>query len=124
MRDSIRTPPICEQAVGEKSPQFGGLFPHVLVEEFQERTGPTVFQGTALRGRYCPNDSKRSAAMTLQTSKDTFAEGAEKAAEAERAIQQEVDRKEKARGKSDRKSGAMQAGARKYPEPPFPHQHL
>lgn len=62
--------------------------------------------------------------MNVHADKDKFAEGAEKAAEAGRAIQREVDRAEKARGKPKTKSGAMQAGARTYPEPPLPRQHL
>lgn len=50
--------------------------------------------------------------------------GAEAAAEKQRRIQDGIDaadRKQKnGGGKSE---GAMQAGARKYPEPPFPEQH-
>ena len=55
--------------------------------------------------------------------KDRFAEAAEKTAAAERNIQKEVDRKESQKQKAKDK-GAMQAGARRYPEPPFPAQHL
>ena len=60
--------------------------------------------------------------------KDKFARDAEKAAEAEREIQKTIDAKEKKR-KAEKKEkkedvGAMQAGARRYPEPPFPKQHL
>ncbi len=51
-----------------------------------------------------------------------FREGAEKAASAERAIQRKVD-SSKTKG-SKAKSGAVQAGARTYPEPPLPKQHL
>ncbi len=39
----------------------------------------------------------------------------------ERAIQRAVDRKGRSAGK---KRGAMQVGARRYPEPKFPRQHL
>jgi NAD(P)-dependent dehydrogenase (short-subunit alcohol dehydrogenase family) len=47
---------------------------------------------------------------------------AEKAAEAQRAIQRKADHAEKeARDESDEKP--MQAGARAYPEPPMPRQH-
>jgi hypothetical protein len=53
---------------------------------------------------------------------DRFASGAEEAAAIERAIQDQIDRKEKAR-KGKKNGGAMQAGARFYPEPPFPKQH-
>ena len=40
----------------------------------------------------------------------------------QRAIQKGVDAKDRRRGDGD-KRGAMQAGARDYPEPPFPKQH-
>lgn len=57
--------------------------------------------------------------------KDRFAEAAEAAAAEERAIQQEIDRKEKAHAKDSKKEKpAMQAGARVYPAPPLPAQHL
>jgi NAD(P)-dependent dehydrogenase (short-subunit alcohol dehydrogenase family) len=49
--------------------------------------------------------------------------GATKAAAAERAIQRRIDAKEKKNKKSNG-NGAMQAGARKYPEAPLPAQHL
>jgi len=62
---------------------------------------------------------------TATIRKDSFAEAAEQAAKAERDIQAEIDRKEKSRPKKDKeKQPAMQAGARRYPEPPFPKQHL
>ncbi len=52
---------------------------------------------------------------------DPFAPGVQRVAEQERAIQREIDDK----GSSgDPDSGAMQAGARAYPAPPFPKQHL
>jgi hypothetical protein len=54
---------------------------------------------------------------------DRFASDAEEAGAIERAIQQQIDRKEKARKKRKKNGGAMQAGARPYPEPPFPKQH-
>ena len=57
--------------------------------------------------------------------KDRFAEAAEAAAAEERAIQKEIDRKEKAHAKDSKKEKpAMQAGARIYPAPPLPAQHL
>ena len=56
--------------------------------------------------------------------KDKFAKAAEKVAEAQRAIQLRIDAKDKARKPKKKEQGAMQAGARKYPEPPFPKQHL
>jgi NAD(P)-dependent dehydrogenase (short-subunit alcohol dehydrogenase family) len=60
-----------------------------------------------------------------QAKKDHFAAAAEGTAAAERDIQEGIDRKDRARpkGKAGAK-GAMQAGARRYPEPPFPEQHL
>lgn len=61
--------------------------------------------------------------MTTNTPQDRFAEGAERAAEAERRIQDKIDAEE--RSFEDKpEAGAMQAGARRYPEPPFPEQHL
>jgi len=51
---------------------------------------------------------------------DRFEPRAEKIADQERKIQAEID----AKGSGDDKGeGAVQAGARKYPEPPFPKQH-
>jgi hypothetical protein len=43
---------------------------------------------------------------------------------AAREIQQEVNRKERAHPKRGKERGAMQAGARRYPEPTIPGQHL
>jgi NAD(P)-dependent dehydrogenase (short-subunit alcohol dehydrogenase family) len=57
-------------------------------------------------------------------SKDRFAKSAEEAAEAERRIQNEIDRKKRSRPKQKEQQGAMQAGARRYPEPPMPGQHI
>jgi hypothetical protein len=62
--------------------------------------------------------------VAASTKKDRFASAAEDVAAAERAIQQEIDRKEKSHPKAAEKSKrAMQAGARTYPEPPSPKQH-
>lgn len=52
-----------------------------------------------------------------------FEAEAERTAAAERAIQAPIDAKEKQGAKEDKPEGAVQAGARKYPEPPFPKQH-
>ncbi|THD71907.1 SDR family oxidoreductase [Phenylobacterium sp.] len=50
---------------------------------------------------------------------------AQRAAEQGRKIQREIDAKEPRSFKSDDEGGkAMQAGAREYPAPPFPKQHL
>lgn len=46
----------------------------------------------------------------------------ERTAAKQREIQQEVD--DKSAPKAKAKGGAMQAGARRYPEPPMPAQHL
>src|SRR3977135_934199 len=79
------------------------------------------------RSRLC---SRKDCGMSATTSprKDPFAAAAEGTAAAERDIQTEMDRKEKARAKGGAKEkgakGAMQAGARRSPEPPFPKQHL
>lgn len=51
-------------------------------------------------------------------------EDSERTAKVHRDIQREVDAKDKANGKEDGKEHAMQAGARRYPEPPFQAQHL
>ena len=53
-----------------------------------------------------------------------FAQAAEKVAAAERAIQRTILQKEKQRPKQKENGGAMQAGARAYPEPPLPRQGL
>jgi NAD(P)-dependent dehydrogenase (short-subunit alcohol dehydrogenase family) len=66
--------------------------------------------------------------MSQAIRKDRFSEAAEKAAAAGRAIQQVIDSREKSKSSQDNEKGgkkaAMQAGARKYPEPPLPAQHL
>ena len=48
---------------------------------------------------------------------------ADVAAKAGREIQAKIDAKEKRQSKPEADEGAMQAGARKYPAPPFPKQH-
>jgi NAD(P)-dependent dehydrogenase (short-subunit alcohol dehydrogenase family) len=45
------------------------------------------------------------------------------ASEQQRAIQREVDARDRESGGGSSSSSAMQAGARRYPEPPFPEQH-
>jgi len=49
---------------------------------------------------------------------------AERAAEQERKVQREIDAKEQRSFKGDDEEKPMQAGAREYPAPPFPKQHL
>jgi len=55
-----------------------------------------------------------------------FHKEAEQTAKEERAIQNKVDRSDKLASRKPEKKeiGAMQAGARLYPEPPLPEQHL
>jgi NAD(P)-dependent dehydrogenase (short-subunit alcohol dehydrogenase family) len=55
------------------------------------------------------------------SSSSRFQDEAEQAARQERAIQRPIDSKKKA---AKDKPGAMQAGARIYPVPPLPEQHL
>jgi NAD(P)-dependent dehydrogenase (short-subunit alcohol dehydrogenase family) len=57
-------------------------------------------------------------------SSDSFAEEAETVAKKERDIQREIDRSDKKQKGGKGKGGAMQAGARLYPVPPLPGQHL
>jgi hypothetical protein len=54
----------------------------------------------------------------------SFQKEAEATAEKERAIQLEIDRAEAKSGGKSKESGPMQAGARRYPVPPLPEQHL
>src|SRR5690606_29328574 len=56
------------------------------------------------------------------TMDDRFEDRAADIADQERKIQAGIDAKEGDDGGSD-EEGAVQAGARKYPEPPFPKQH-
>ena len=53
---------------------------------------------------------------------DRFEPRAENIADQERDIQSGIDAKAGG-GSDDKNDGAMQAGARRYPEPPFPKQH-
>lgn len=53
---------------------------------------------------------------------EDFARDADAIAEQERKIQAEIDAKASS-GSDDQEDKAVQAGARKYPEPPFPEQH-
>jgi NAD(P)-dependent dehydrogenase (short-subunit alcohol dehydrogenase family) len=53
-----------------------------------------------------------------------FKAEAETTARAERSIQREIDRKDRKRGSGKTPSSPMQAGARVYPVPPLPGQHL
>ncbi|MDG2520146.1 SDR family oxidoreductase [Caulobacter segnis] len=53
---------------------------------------------------------------------DNHAQQAERAADQQRKVQDQVDRADKAAGEEER-SFAMQAGGREYPVPPLPAQH-
>lgn len=53
-----------------------------------------------------------------------FRRQAQKSARRERAIQRKIDRLDARRGKPGNKKDGMQAGARSYPEPKLPGQHL
>jgi NAD(P)-dependent dehydrogenase (short-subunit alcohol dehydrogenase family) len=55
---------------------------------------------------------------------DGFRIEAEETASQEREIQSKIDRSDQAVTRKPEKTGAMQAGARVYPEPPLPKQHL
>ncbi|MDO8410638.1 MAG: SDR family oxidoreductase [Phenylobacterium sp.] len=55
---------------------------------------------------------------------DTFRKAAERTAEDERAIQAGIDRQDAAVSNDDDGPKAMQAGAREYPVPDLPQQHL
>jgi short chain dehydrogenase len=56
--------------------------------------------------------------------KSIHAKRAKRTAEKERAVQRKIDRSEKKQVEHREAGGAMQAGARVYPVPPFPDQHL
>jgi NAD(P)-dependent dehydrogenase (short-subunit alcohol dehydrogenase family) len=55
---------------------------------------------------------------------DAFRREAETVARAQRAIQRNIDKSDEAGGTKGSKPKAMQAGARTYPVPPLPAQHL
>lgn len=61
--------------------------------------------------------------MTQSTPEDRFSKQAGRTADKQRDIQKGVDAAEQRSFKDDGGDGAMQAGARDYPAPPFPKQH-
>jgi hypothetical protein len=67
-------------------------------------------------------EERRSMPAAAHPKRDRFARAADAVAAAEREIQKQIDRNEKAQPKKKGK-GAMQAGAQPHPEPPFPKQH-
>jgi NAD(P)-dependent dehydrogenase (short-subunit alcohol dehydrogenase family) len=66
----------------------------------------------------------RKAATGKSAGAPNFRRQAERTVRQERSIQRKIDRVDQHKGSSDKKSVAMQAGARVYPEPKFPGQHL
>jgi hypothetical protein len=73
-------------------------------------TSPLLQQQNLRKGNPMP--------VAASTKTDRFASAAEDVAAAQRAIQEEIGRKEKIRPKAAEQSKrAMQAGARAYPEP-------
>jgi NAD(P)-dependent dehydrogenase (short-subunit alcohol dehydrogenase family) len=62
--------------------------------------------------------------MAKSSHAKSFKAEAERTAEAERKIQREVDRSDRQSKGGKSETGAMQAGARLYPVPPLPQQHL
>ena len=63
-------------------------------------------------------------AKSAHTKSSSFEKAAERTAEEERAIQRKIDRSDKKVSGDSDETGAMQAGARLYPAPPLPDQHL
>ena len=59
-----------------------------------------------------------------RSSSPFFEKEAERTAKDERAIQRKVDRSDQKKSTEESGGGAMQAGARVYPVPPLPDQHL
>ena len=63
--------------------------------------------------------------MAKSSHAKSFEDEAESTAEEERTVQRKIDRSDKrAKHEKKKRGGAMQAGARVYPEPPLPSQHL
>ena len=63
-------------------------------------------------------------AKSNKASSAEFEKEAERTAQEERAIQHKIDELDNKKSGDERQSGAMQAGARVYPVPPLPDQHL
>jgi NAD(P)-dependent dehydrogenase (short-subunit alcohol dehydrogenase family) len=68
--------------------------------------------------------AKTSRRTKTKAAETGFRRQAQKTARRERSIQRKIDRRDKRRGKAHKEKGAMQAGARRYPEPKLPAQHL
>jgi len=63
-------------------------------------------------------------ARQRNTAQTEFAGQAEQTAEIGRRIQSKVDERDASKGTKEKKQTSMQAGARPYPAPPLPPQHL
>src|SRR5690606_15269104 len=89
------------------------------------RRRPTRPAPPAASRANCPRtrSPRRSAARRpmIDRPDDRFEARADKVAAHERAIQAKIDAR--AGDKDEDEGGAMQAGARRYPEPPFPEPH-
>jgi NADP-dependent 3-hydroxy acid dehydrogenase YdfG len=70
------------------------------------------------------NKARRSARAKTKELTERFKKQAEHTARREKSIQGKVDRKGKRSGSAGKKPRAMQGGARTYPEPDLPGQHL
>jgi hypothetical protein len=68
--------------------------------------------------------AKTSRRTKTKAAETGFRRQAQKTARRERSIQRKIDRRDKRWGKAHKEKGAMQAGARRYPEPKLPAQHL
>jgi hypothetical protein len=81
-----------------------------------------LFISDSKKGRRAkPTPSRNLSGGLTGTSRKSLADWNE-----EREIQRKVDRSDKVKASRQKKEkpGAMQAGARVYPEPPLPSQHL
>jgi NAD(P)-dependent dehydrogenase (short-subunit alcohol dehydrogenase family) len=68
--------------------------------------------------------SKARKVATKKTAAPDFRRRGERTARQERSIQRKIDQLDHRKGSAGKKSRAMQAGARVYPEPKLPGQHL
>ena len=68
--------------------------------------------------------AKTSRRTKTKAAETGFRRQAQKTARRARSIQRNIDRRDKRGGKAHKEKGAMQAGARRYPEPKLPAQHL
>jgi NAD(P)-dependent dehydrogenase (short-subunit alcohol dehydrogenase family) len=83
--------------------------------------GTELSTGPANHGTQMAKTSRRAKTKPVEAG---FRRQGQKTARRERAIQRGIDRRDAGKGKSSEKKTAMQAGARRYPEPKLPRQHL